>query len=185
MLVIVPRRPIYSSIYASICSCVPLRAPCIHVAGGCSRLVALDASQCTALSDGALASVAKYCSSLTDLRLAQCCKITDRHAHHAVADTGWPDLDWPAPLARPSCRSVLALLLMLERCVCLLRTRWVDSRLAQGGSAAEHAVCGSDVARPAWNGGHRRRCGGPLPYKLCTAVLSYPTRMTRTGHGAD
>lgn len=82
-------------------------------------------------------------------------------------------------------RSVLALLLMLARCVCLLRARWVDSRLAQGGSAAEHAVCGSDVARPAWNGGHRRRCGGPLPYKLCTAVLSYPTRMTRTGHGAD
>ena len=108
-----------------------------------------------------------------------------KDAHHAVADTGWPDLDWPAPLARPSCRSVLALLLMLARCVCLLRTRWVDSRLAQGGSAAEHAVCGSDVARPAWNGGHRRRCGGPLPYKLCTAVLSYPTRMTRTGHGAD
>ena len=62
---------------------------------------------------------------------------------------------------------------------------WVDSRVAQGGSAAEHAVCGPDVARPAWNGGHRRQCGGPLPYKLCTAVLSYPTRMTRTGHGAD
>ena len=114
----------------------------------------------------------------------------------AKSPTGTPTTPLPIPAgliltglprwhARLVGRSVLALLLMLARCVCLLRTRWVDSRLAQGGSAAEHAVCGSDVARPAWNGGHRRRCGGPLPYKLCTAVLSYPTRMTRTGHGAD